>query len=123
MATTSTSTTATAAAEAAEVRRPSQPLWQKIDRYLLPAFTILAIVYLLIPIAVMIVFSFNRPEGKFNYAWNEFSLDGWMNPFGWPGLSDAVLTSLLVALIATIVATILGTMIGLALTRYSAKWR
>jgi spermidine/putrescine transport system permease protein len=123
MATTSTSTAATSPAEAAEARRPSQPLWQKIDRYLLPAFTFLAIVYLLIPIAVMIVFSFNKPAGKFNYAWNEFSLEGWMNPFGWPGLSDAVLTSLLVALIATIVSTILGTMIGLALTRYRFRGR
>ena len=42
MATTSTSTTASATSEEAAVRRPSQPLWQRIDRYLLPAFTILA---------------------------------------------------------------------------------
>ena len=122
MATTSTSTTVTAAAEDA-VRRPSQPLWQRIDRYLLPAFTVLAIIYLLIPIAVMIVFSFNKPEGKFNYAWNEFSLDGWTNPFGYPNLSDAVVTSLAVAVIATIVSTVLWTMIGLALTRYRFRGR
>ena len=64
MATTSTSTTAAAPSEEAALRRPSQPLWQKIDRYLLPAFTILAIIYLLIPIAVMIVFSFNKPDGQ-----------------------------------------------------------
>jgi spermidine/putrescine transport system permease protein len=123
MATTSTSTTATAPAEDAVLARPSQPLWRKIDRYLLPAFTILAIIYLLIPIAVMIVFSFNKPEGKFNYAWNEFSLDGWRDPFGWPGLSEAVVTTLLVAVVATIIATILGTMIGLALTRYRFRGR
>ena len=54
---------------------------------LLPAFTVLAIVYLMIPIAVMIVFSFNEPAGKFNYVWNEFSLDGWLHPFDWPGLA------------------------------------
>jgi spermidine/putrescine transport system permease protein len=123
MATASTSTTAAATAEQADLRRPSQPLWRRIDRYLLPAFTVLAIVYLLIPIAVMIVFSFNKPAGKFNYAWNEFSLDGWAQPFAWPGLSEAVLTSLAIAVIATIVATILGTMIGLALTRYRFRGR
>ena len=122
MATTSTTTTAAAPADEA-LRRPSQPLWQKIDRYLLPAFTILAIIYLLIPIAVMIVFSFNKPEGKFNYAWNEFSLEGWLHPFDWPGLPEAVVTSLVIAVLATVFATILGTLIALALTRYRFRGR
>jgi len=89
----------------------------------LPIFTTLAIVYLMIPILVMIVFSFNKPEGKFNYIWSEFSLDGWAHPFDWPGLGDAVLTSLGVALLSTLIATIIGTMMGLALTRYSFRGR
>ena len=83
----------------------------------------LAIIYLMIPIAVMIIFSFNDPIGKFNYQWNEFSLQGWLHPFDWPGLGEAVRTSLVVALISTIFATILGTMIGLALTRYQFRGR
>ena len=103
--------------------RPSAPLWRRIERYLLPAFTTLALVYLLIPIVVMIVFSFNNPVGKFNYAWNEFSLQGWLHPFDWPGLGDSLITSLSVAVISTIVATILGTLIGLALTRYRFRGR
>jgi len=103
--------------------RPPQPIWRRIDRYLLPLFTTLAIAYLLIPIAVMIVFSFNKPAGKFNYIWNEFSLDGWMHPLDWPGLSDSVRISLTVAVLSTIVATILGTLIGLALTRYQFRGR
>ena len=45
----------------------------------------------MVPIAVMIIFSFNKPDGKFNYIWNEFSLDGWLHPFDWPGLGDAVI--------------------------------
>jgi spermidine/putrescine transport system permease protein len=122
MATTSQAASA-APIEASEAARPRQPLFQRIDRYLLPAFTILAIVYLLIPIAVMIVFSFNKPVGKFNYAWNEFSIDGWLHPFDWPGLGQSVVTSLGVAIIATIFATILGTLIGLALTRYHFRGR
>jgi spermidine/putrescine transport system permease protein len=116
-------TTTTAAPDEVAVRRPAQPLWNRIEHYLLPAFTILALVYLLIPIAVMIVFSFNKPEGKFNYAWNEFSIDGWLHPFAWPGLGDSLINSLSVALISTVIATILGTMIGLALTRYRFRGR
>jgi spermidine/putrescine transport system permease protein len=96
---------------------------QRMAPRVLPAFTALAILYLMIPIIVMIVFSFNRPEGKFNYVWNEFSLSGWLHPFDWPGLGDAVRTSLLVAVLSTIVATIMGTMLGLALTRYQFRGR
>ncbi len=94
-----------------------------LQRRALPVFTAMAIVYLMIPIAVMIVFSFNKPDGKFNYIWNEFSVDGWLHPFDWPGLGDSVVTSLLVAVLSTIIATILGTMIGLSLTRYAFRGR
>jgi spermidine/putrescine transport system permease protein len=120
MATTATSS---ASSEPVAVTRPAAPLWRRIDRYLLPAFTILALVYLMIPIAVMIVFSFNKPIGKFNYSWNEFSLEGWLHPFAWPGLGESLITSLSVAVISTIVATILGTLNGLALTRYRFRGR
>ena len=96
---------------------------QRLGHRILPIFTTLAIVYLMIPIAVMIVFSFNKPDGKFNYIWNTFSLDGWAHPFDWPGLGDAVTTSLFVAVVSTIIATIIGTMMGLALTRYQFRGR
>ena len=102
---------------------PRGSLGQRLGPRILPAFTVLAILYLMIPIIVMIVFSFNRPEGKFNYVWNEFSLSGWLHPFDWPGLGDAVRTSLLIAVLSTIVATIMGTMLGLALTRYQFRGR
>jgi spermidine/putrescine transport system permease protein len=94
-----------------------------LQHRILPIFTALAIVYLMIPIAVMIVFSFNKPDGKFNYIWNEFSLEGWAHPFDWPGLGDAVTTSLGVAVLSTVIATIIGTMMGLALTRYQFRGR
>jgi len=102
---------------------PRGSLWDRIRPKLLPLFTILAIVYLMIPIAVMIVFSFNSPVGKFNYEWHEFSLDGWLHPFDWPGLPESVATSLEIAVLSTIFATTLGTMIGLAQTRYSFRGR
>jgi len=112
-----------AGAPAATSSRRSGGFWQRFQPRILPIFTTLAIVYLMIPIAVMIVFSFNKPDGKFNYIWSQFSLDGWAHPFDWPGLGDAVTTSLAVAVLSTIIATILGTMMGLALTRYSFRGR
>ncbi|MDQ3128837.1 MAG: ABC transporter permease [Chloroflexota bacterium] len=107
----------------AAVSRRSGGFGHGLRRRALPIFTTLAIIYLMVPIAVMIVFSFNKPDGKFNYIWNEFSLDGWAHPFDWPGLGDAVFTSLGVAVISTVIATIIGTMMGLALTRYTFRGR
>ena len=93
------------------------------SRWSLPIFTAGAITYLMVPIVVMIAFSFNKPAGKFNFVWNQFSLDAWANPLGRPGLSDALWTSLVVAAIATLIATTLGTLIALALVRYTFRGR
>jgi spermidine/putrescine transport system permease protein len=117
------STLQAATAPVAVARQRKGGFGHRLQHRILPIFTTLAIVYLMIPIAVMIVYSFNKPDGKFNYVWNTFSLDGWAHPFDWPGLGDAVITSLLVALISTVVATIIGTMMGLALTRYDFRGR
>lgn len=94
-----------------------------LGRNLLYLYTAAAITYLMLPIVVMIVFSFNNPVGKSNFTWVEFSLDAWLNPFGVLGLQSAVATSLQIAFVSTLVATILGTLIGLALTRYQFRGR
>ena len=87
-------------------------------RFILPSYTALFVAYLIIPIAVMIVFSFNTPPGRFNIRWETASLDAWRNLFDEPGLTDALILSLKVAFSATIIATVLGTFLGLALGRY-----
>jgi spermidine/putrescine transport system permease protein len=102
---------------------PAQRIRRWLGHNALFVYTFAAIVYLMLPIAVMILFSFNRPAGKSNFAWREFSFDAWLNPFAPLGLSDAVMASLRIAFISTIVATILGTMIGLGLTRYVFRGR
>ena len=60
----------------------------------LTAFAILAFVYLMLPIVVVILFSFNDPVGRFNFTWQGFSLDAWQHPFAYPGLGEAVRVSL-----------------------------
>ena len=78
----------------------------------------LVLLYLFLPIFVIVLYSFNRPEGRFNFVWKSFSLDAWRHPFAYPQLVDAMLLSLKVAAVATIVATVFGTLIALALCRY-----
>jgi len=77
----------------------------------------------MLPIAVVIAFSFNQPEGRFNYTWSRFTLDNWKNWDGVPGLRSAMVLSLEIALVASLVATALGTLIALALVRYGFRGR
>jgi spermidine/putrescine transport system permease protein len=81
-------------------------------------YAALALGYLFLPIGVMVLFSFNDIEGRFNFVFQGFTLDSWLDPFAVPGLADAMILSLEIAAISTIVATALGTMIALALIRY-----
>ncbi|MGH2634717.1 MAG: ABC transporter permease [Actinomycetota bacterium] len=93
----------------------SQKRW---TRFILPVYTTVFIVYLIVPIAVMIVFSFNTPEGRFNIRWEGASLDAWRNLFFEPQLTESLIVTLQLAFASTILATILGTFLGLALGRY-----
>ena len=89
-----------------------------LRRHALTAYALLAFGYLLLPIAVVILFSFNNPAGRFNYTWEGFTLDNWRSPFGIPGLWPALKVSLEIAALASLAATALGTLIALALVRY-----
>jgi spermidine/putrescine transport system permease protein len=104
-------------------RSPAAATWAFVRYHALTVYALLALAYLLLPVAVIALFSFNDPGGRFNYTWQGFTLDNWRNPFGVPGLSEAVGMSLRVALFASIVATILGTLIALALVRYAFRGR
>jgi spermidine/putrescine transport system permease protein len=91
--------------------------------WLLNSYAALALIYLLMPIAVIVVFSFNDPVGRFNFIWQEFSFDAWKHPFAVPGVKDALKTSLEIAALSTVIATALGTLTALALVRYEFKGR
>jgi spermidine/putrescine transport system permease protein len=92
--------------------------WTWLREHALNIYAALAVTYMLIPIAVVAAFSFNDPEGKFNYTWSGFTLDHWQSAFSLQELNDALITSLQLAAVSTVGATILGTLIAMALVRY-----
>jgi spermidine/putrescine transport system permease protein len=104
-------------------RAAASSAWAFVRHHLLTAYSILFFAYLLLPIAVVVVFSFNNPPGKFNYTWNSFTWDNWRYWDGVPGIRSAIFLSLEIALIASVIATALGTLIALALVRYSFRGR
>jgi spermidine/putrescine transport system permease protein len=77
----------------------------------------LVLVYLFIPIAVIVAFSFNDPAGKFNLTWKGFTFANWADPFRYPALTNALETSLHVAAVSTAVSVVLGTLVAVALVR------
>jgi spermidine/putrescine transport system permease protein len=97
--------------------------WAFVRRHVLTVYSILFFVYLLLPIAVVVVFSFNHPTGKFNYVWQGFTWDNWRYWDGVPGIRSAIFLSLEIALLASLIATALGTLIALALVRYNFRGR
>jgi spermidine/putrescine transport system permease protein len=91
--------------------------------HVLTVYSLLFFAYLLLPIAIVVVFSFNHPTGKFNYTWQGFTWDNWRYWDGVPGIRSAIILSLEIALIASVIATALGTAIALALVRYGFRGR
>ncbi len=89
-----------------------------VKRHALTVYAGLAFTYLMLPIAVVILFSFNDPSGRFNYIWEGFTFDNWVNWNDVPNIQNALVKSLEIGLISTIIATVLGTMIALAIVRH-----
>jgi len=95
--------------------------WLRAHLVAIGALAVLS--YLLVPNLVVILFSFNKPRGTYNYQWERFSLDAWTNPCGTPGICDALGLSLRIGFIATLVSTILGTMVAFAIGRHRFRGR
>ncbi len=117
----------TAATEALPATRPARPrlamLGRFVDRYLLIAYTVLAVIYLLLPVSLVILFSFNDPAGKSNVVWQGFTIKYWLDPLGVDGLPSAIGTTLAIAFLSTAISTALGTLVALALVRYPFRGR
>jgi spermidine/putrescine transport system permease protein len=97
--------------------------WRWLREHAVNIVAALVVVYLLLPIAVILLFSFNNPSGRYNYTWVGFTLDHWAHAFSRPELNEALFTSLKLALLATVVSTIVGTMMALALVRHQFRGR
>ena len=85
---------------------PSRPrvgagAWAFVRRHVLAVYAALFFLYLLLPIGVVIVFSFNQPVGKFNYTWHKFTFDNWRYWNGVPGIQSAIVLSLEIAALAS----------------------
>ena len=115
-----------AAAGAVEQVVEGRPPAHRADRarsWALGIWSALALLYLFLPVFIVVLFSFNDPQGRFNFTWQGFTLDHWADPFENPDLAVALKNSVLIAGISTLLATALGTFMALALVRYRFRAR
>ncbi|MFI8522088.1 ABC transporter permease [Streptomyces sp. NPDC085481] len=94
-----------------------------IRRNLVVIAGLLTLAYMILPNVVVMAFSFNKPNGRFNYSWQQFSLDAWKDPCGVADMCESLTLSLQLAAWATVGAVVLGTMIAFALVRYRFRAR
>jgi spermidine/putrescine transport system permease protein len=94
--------------------------WAWLRRNALPIYAGLAVAYMLIPIAVIAVFSFGAtPKDKLTFGLdNGFTTEYWRTMFSIPELNDALFTSLRLALFSTLISTAIGTAMAIALVRH-----
>jgi spermidine/putrescine transport system permease protein len=98
---------------------PSPSSRRRWTRFVLPAYVGLVMFYLVSPILVMILYSFNDSgPKKVSFRWLGFTAQWYAKIFAKPDLSTALKNSLVIAAVSTLIATALGTMIALALVRY-----
>lgn len=99
--------------------------WAWLRRNALPIYAGLVVVYMLIPVAVIALFSFGAtPKGKLTYGLDHgFTTEYWRSAFSLPELNEALLTSLRLAVLATAIATAIGTLMAIALVRHRFRGR
>jgi spermidine/putrescine transport system permease protein len=103
---------------------PSAPVRRarrRWTRFLLPAYSWLVIAYLILPIGVMVLYSFNKVSKgipQVSFAWNGFTTQWYQHWSSVPGLTSAFWLSIRLAVVATLVSTVIGTLLALALVRY-----
>ena len=82
--------------------------------------TLATYAFLYMPLAVVVLFSFN--DSELNASWVGFTTRWYGKLLGDAGMLQAAVNSLLIAIISSTIATVLGTMAGIALHRWRPRF-
>ncbi|WP_395022987.1 ABC transporter permease [Dongia sp.] len=80
-----------------------------------PAVTLLAYLFLFVPIVVLVIYSFNASRST--VVWSGFTLDWYGEVFQDRGLRQALQVSLVIAFVSALVSTAIGALTALAIVR------
>ena len=97
---------------------PLQRTGRWVSDHIILVLGIAVLVYMFVPIAVVVLMSFNDPASRNTYELDGLTLTNWANPCEPDGMCEAVVLSIQIGLLATLGATILGTLMAFALVRH-----
>ena len=83
---------------------------------LLKLYTLIVLAFLYLPIAVIVVLSFN--QSRFGVTWRGFTLEWYQRLLHHHRLAIYAENTLIVAVASTLIATVLGTLLALGMYRY-----
>lgn len=90
-------------------------------RHILTGYSWLMLLFLYLPIAILILYSFN--ESRINAVWSGFTWKWYLSLFDNRQVMEALGNSVSIALISSVLATVLGTAASLAIKHYTIRWR
>jgi spermidine/putrescine transport system permease protein len=97
----------------------SRPASRRRRGILLPLFFWVVMAITLVPIAVMVLYSFNNvPTSRISFHWSGFTLYWYRHLTQVDGLTHAFVVSIEIAILSALISIILGTPLALALSRY-----
>jgi spermidine/putrescine transport system permease protein len=114
----------TATIEQVKDETPASESWTLTEprpkrRPLLPIFCWVVIGITLVPIFVMILYSFNNtPTSRITFNWSGFTLYWYQNLTQVNGLGEAFLVSIEIALLSAVISVLVGTPLAMALERH-----
>ena len=82
-------------------------------------YSVLIYAVLYIPVAVMMIFSFN--DQRYNYYWNGFTTQWYGKLFSNSALIGSLWYSLIIAVLATVISVVIGTLGALGLKRFEFR--
>ncbi len=92
-------------------------------RHVVLVMGLLVLAYMMVPIVVVVLMSFNEPASRNSYSLDGFTLANWTDMCGPFQLCDSLLTSIQIGLLATLVAVLLGTLMAFAMVRHRFRGR
>ncbi len=90
------------------------------SRHWLWAAALATYAFLYVPLAAVVLFSFN--DSQLNAQWVGFTLSWYHKLVHDPEMLGAAFNSLMIAVLSSTIATVLGAMAGLAMQRYRYRW-
>lgn len=102
-------------------RGPGPGAWLRENLVLILGIAVL--VYTFVPIAIVVLMSFNEPKSRLIYRFDSFTLDNWANICADPDMCSALARSVQIGFLATLISTVIGTLAAFALVRHQFAGR